>query len=117
MPDMSTQSDAPVLLPPGVSEDDFAEALGQLRSALGGDAVLAEEDELAEFRDPFAFTTWDDYTASAVVMPQAVEEVQEVVRIANRFRLPLWAHSAGRNNGYGGPAPRVRGSVVVSFGG
>ena len=26
-----------------------------------------------------------------------------------------WTHSQGRNNGYGGPAPRVRGSVIVSL--
>jgi 4-cresol dehydrogenase (hydroxylating) len=38
-----------------------------------------------------------------------------VVRIANRERIPLWTHSTGRNNGYGGPAPRVGGSVIVSL--
>ncbi len=115
MPEMSIQSPVPALLPPGVSEDDFAHGLRELGSALGESAVLTAEEELAEFRDPFAFSTWDDYTASAVVMPETVEQVQEVVRIANRFRLPIWAHSQGRNNGYGGPAPRVRGSVVVSL--
>ena len=29
--------------------------------------------------------------------------------------MPLWTHGAGRNNGYGGPAPRVKGSVIVSL--
>ena len=28
--------------------------------------------------------------------------------------MPLWTHGQGRNNGYGGPAPRVNGSVIVS---
>jgi 4-cresol dehydrogenase (hydroxylating) len=37
------------------------------------------------------------------------------VRIANRHGVPLWTHGQGRNNGYGGPAPRVRGSVIVSL--
>ena len=49
---MSTQ--APALLPPGVSADDFAEALDQLASACGADAVLTSEEDLAGFRDPFA---------------------------------------------------------------
>jgi 4-cresol dehydrogenase (hydroxylating) len=77
--------------------------------------LLTSDDDLREFRDPFAHGTWDDYTASAVVMPETVEEVQEVVRIANRHGIKLWTHGQGRNNGYGGPAPRVKGSVVVSL--
>jgi len=54
------------------------------RSVLGNDRVLTGEDQLSEFRDPFQFASWDDFTASAVVMPETVEEVQEVVRIAMR---------------------------------
>jgi 4-cresol dehydrogenase (hydroxylating) len=48
-------------------------------------------------------------------MPECVEEIQEVVRIANRHGVPLWTVSQGRNNGYGGPAPRVSGTVIVSL--
>ena len=69
--------------------------------------MIADEDELREFRDPFAFATWDDYTASAVLMPETVEEIQEIVRIANEHAVPLWTHATGMNNGYGGPAPRA----------
>jgi 4-cresol dehydrogenase (hydroxylating) len=90
-------------------------AIEELAGALGADAVLTSDEDLREFRDPFAYSTWDDYAASAVVMPETVEQVQEVVRIANRHKLPLWPHGQGRNNGYGGPAPRVKGSVIVSL--
>jgi hypothetical protein len=31
--------------------------------------------------------------------------VEEIVRIANRHRVPLWTHDQGRNNGYGGRTP------------
>ena len=48
-------------------------------------------------------------------MPTTVEEIQEVLRVANEHKVPLWTHGTGRNNGYGGPAPRVRGSVIVSL--
>ena len=99
------------LLTPQLSEV----ALDAFRSAIGADAVLSEEDELRDFRDPFAFATWDDYTASAVLMPQTVEEIQAIVRIANEHEVPLWTHAAGMNNGYGGPAPRLKGSVLVSL--
>jgi 4-cresol dehydrogenase (hydroxylating) len=102
-------------LPPGVSERDFGRALDAFAEALGPDRVLTSEEDLREFRDPFAYATWDEYTASAVVMPETVDEVQAVVRIASEHRIPLWTHGQGRNNGYGGPAPRVKGSVIVSL--
>ena len=103
------------MLSPQVSEESLSAALDAFRSALGPHAVHAGEDELREFRDPFAHTTWDDYTASAVLMPQTVEEIQQIVRIANEHKVPLWTHGTGMNNGYGGPAPRVKGSVIVSL--
>jgi 4-cresol dehydrogenase (hydroxylating) len=103
------------MLTPGLSEQEHALALEAFRAALGPDAVLTAEDELREFRDPFAFATWDDYGASAVLMPQTVEEIQAIVRIANEHKVPLWTHGAGMNNGYGGPAPRLSGSVIVSL--
>jgi 4-cresol dehydrogenase (hydroxylating) len=90
-------------------------ALSDFVAALGDDAVISDAEALREWRDPFAHPTWDDYTASAVVLPETVEQVQEVVRIANRRGVSLWTHSTGRNNGYGGPAPRVKGSVIVSL--
>jgi 4-cresol dehydrogenase (hydroxylating) len=90
-------------------------ALDAFRSVLAADAVLTSEEELREFRDPFAYAGWDDYTASAVLMPQTVEEIQEIVRTANEHKVPLWTHATGMNNGYGGPAPRVKGSVIVSL--
>jgi 4-cresol dehydrogenase (hydroxylating) flavoprotein subunit len=103
---MSTK-EAPVQVP--------AAAIEAFTAAIGEDKVLTGEDELLEFRDPFQFETWTDYSASAVVMPTTVEEVQAVLRVANEHRVPLWTHAVGKNNGYGGPAPRVDGSVIVSL--
>src|ERR671937_1098042 len=102
-------------LPPGVSESDFARAIDDFTAVLGSAKVLTSDEDLREFRDPFQHAAWDDYTASAVLMPTTVEEIQALVRIANERRVPLWTHGTGRNNGYGGPAPRVRGSVIVSL--
>jgi 4-cresol dehydrogenase (hydroxylating) flavoprotein subunit len=90
-------------------------ALEEFVGVLGSDRVLTSEQELDEFRDPFQYAGWDEYTGSAVLQPTTVEEIQEIVRIANHRRVPLWTHGQGRNNGYGGPAPRVRGSVIVSL--
>ena len=100
---------------PGLSEAQLMRAIDDFTAALGAEKVLTGDEDLREFRDPFQHTTWDEYTASAIVMPTSVEEIQEVLRVANEHKVPLWTHGTGRNNGYGGPAPRVRGSVIVSL--
>jgi 4-cresol dehydrogenase (hydroxylating) flavoprotein subunit len=97
------------------SQSALSAALEEFATALGSDSVLTSEADLREFRDPFAFATWDDYTGSAVLTPTTVEQIQEIVRIANRHTVPLWTLGQGRNNGYGGPAPRMKGSVIVSL--
>jgi 4-cresol dehydrogenase (hydroxylating) flavoprotein subunit len=90
-------------------------AIDAFAEALGAGKVITGEEELREWRDPFQYEDWDDYSASAIVMPETVEEVQAVVRLANEHGVALWTHGRGMNNGYGGPAPRVDGSVVVSL--
>ena len=42
--------------------------------------------------------------------------MQEIVRIANEYGIPLSPISTGKNNGYGGAAPRLSGAVVVDTG-
>jgi FAD/FMN-containing dehydrogenase len=99
----------------GVAKRDMDLALDAFRSALGHDRVLTGEEQMRDFRDPYAFKGSDEFDAAAVVMPATVEQVQAVVRIANQYRVPLWTFGQGRNYTYGGPAPRVRGSVLVNL--
>ena len=103
------------VLPPELSERTFEVALEGFRSAVGSEHVLTSREEMGEFRDPFWHTEWDEYEASAVLQPASVEEIQAILAIANEHRVPLWVTSQGRNNGYGGSSPRVRGSVVVNL--
>src|SRR3954467_2791086 len=92
-----------------------APALEELEAAVGSGALLTSDEDLREFRDPFAHATWDDYTAAAVVMPETVEAVQEVVGSTTRHKLPLWTDGQGRNNGPAGPAAQAGGSVILSL--
>jgi 4-cresol dehydrogenase (hydroxylating) len=82
-------------------------------------AVVGEEwvrsGELADYRDPYALDDPDDATASAAVLPASVAEVQAIVRLAAEHGTPLWTVSRGRNLGYGGAAPRLRGTVVLDL--
>jgi 4-cresol dehydrogenase (hydroxylating) len=97
------------------AQGDVAAALTRFTEVLGAEKVLTGPEVVAEFRDPYSFRGSDEFDASAVVCPTTVEEVQAVVRIADEHRVPLWTISQGRNNTYGGPAPRVKGSVIVNL--
>lgn len=70
-----------------------------------------------EYTDPFPIGTSPEQNnlCSCVVLPSTVSEVQAVVKIANDHSVPLWPFSRGKNNGYGGPACRVQGSVLVDL--
>ena len=91
------------------------EALTRFREALGADAVLVDEPDRDEYRDPYWFKDDRTYDSSVVLLPSSTEEVQALVRIANELGVALWTSSRGKNLGYGGPSPRVRGSAVVSL--
>jgi 4-cresol dehydrogenase (hydroxylating) flavoprotein subunit len=104
-----------IVLPPDFSAASLERALEAIRAIVGDDSVHTDEAGMLEFRDPFWPLSWDDHEASAVVQPRTVEEIQAILRIANERRVPLWVSSQGRNNGYGGSSPRVRGSVVINL--
>ncbi|WP_066552994.1 FAD-binding oxidoreductase [Croceicoccus bisphenolivorans] len=103
--------------PPGISPSDFSAALAEFAGVVGKDWVFSSEEDLDLYRDAYSPLrgTDEDRMASAAVAPSSAEEVQEVVRIANRRSIPLYAISTGRNLGYGGSAPAYSGSVVVDL--
>ncbi|MFJ6569327.1 FAD-binding oxidoreductase [Streptomyces sp. NPDC091292] len=103
------------LLPDGLDQSTWKQALRALEAAVGSAGLTTEPAELREYRDPYGAQGGDEFDASAVVLPATVEQVQAVVRAANEFHFPLWTFGCGRNYAYGGPAPRVRGSVLVNL--
>jgi 4-cresol dehydrogenase (hydroxylating) flavoprotein subunit len=96
------------------SHEALAEALEDLRAALGEGAVLTGTD-IEEFIDPYEPVSWGGQRNAAVVQPSTTEEVQAVVRIANRHEVPIWVGSQGRNNGYGGAGTIVPNSIIVNL--
>ena len=105
-------------LPPGVSEAAFGKALQAFANVVGPEWVFRKEEDVAAYNDafsPFVAEPKLQRVASAAVAPTQVEQVQQIVRIANQYRIPLYAVSTGRNLGYGGSAPNLSGSVVVDL--
>jgi len=103
--------------PPGVSAADFSAAIGKFIQAVGREWVFTSDEDVALYRDAFSPFQGEpeERVASAAVAPESVGQVQQIVRIANQYRIPLYPISTGRNLGYGGSAPAYSGSVVVDL--
>jgi 4-cresol dehydrogenase (hydroxylating) flavoprotein subunit len=97
------------------AQGEHDRAVAELAAALGDGAVLTDDATLRDYADPYTYDGRDEFLPAAVALPTTVEEVQAVLRVARERRVPVWTVSQGRNNGYGGPAPRVGGSIVVSL--
>jgi FAD/FMN-containing dehydrogenase len=103
--------------PPGVSPTDFATAIQRFADAVGAEWVFTSDQAMDTYRDAYSPMRGeeDEKVASAAVAPDSVEQVQQVVRIANEFGIPLYTISTGRNLAYGGSAPVYSGSVVLDL--
>ncbi|MBN4075638.1 MAG: p-cresol methylhydroxylase [SAR86 cluster bacterium] len=104
-------------LPPNLSEAEFAAALREFEAAVGADWVFSSDEDVALYRDSYSIY-WgeeEEIIASAAVAPANVEQVQKIVHIANRYLIPIYPISTGRNLNYGGAAPTLTGSVVVDL--
>ncbi len=103
--------------PPGVSDSDFSAALQKFANVVGAPWVFTSDEDLDLYRDAYSVLRGEpgEYVASAAVAPDAVEQVQAIVRIANQHKIPLYPFSTGRNLGYGGSAPAYSGSVILDL--
>ncbi|GAB5414305.1 MAG: FAD-binding oxidoreductase [Congregibacter sp.] len=90
----------------------FDEALTAYRQLLGDDHVIEDARQLASYGKATFETT---QRVPAVLRPGTVEEVQEVLRIANRFRTPVYPISTGLNTGYGSAVPTADGSIILEL--
>jgi 4-cresol dehydrogenase (hydroxylating) len=103
------------MLPPGLSAGQFATVLKRFEGVLGADRVVHAATALEEFYDPYNLPSRTNFKPSAALFPTGVEEIQAILKIANEDKVPLWTTGQGRNNAYGGAAPRLPGAVLLSL--
>ena len=104
-------------LPPNVSATDFTAALKAFAAIVGDSWLFTADEDLELYRDSYSIL-WgeaDERTASAAVAPDTADQVVELVKVANRYRIPIYPISTGKNLGYGGAAPALAGSVVLDL--
>ncbi|KAK2736472.1 hypothetical protein FQN55_001649 [Onygenales sp. PD_40] len=109
---------APVVLPPGITEETWKGILAEFKKILGEDSVVVEaEKRQLHYDDPFAFLKDESEIrgSSCALLPTTVEQIQAILKIANEHKIPLWTFSRGKNLGYGGPAGRVKGCIAIDL--
>ena len=88
-----------------------AQILSQLRAAVGPQGLVSTQDELRTYEND-ALTNFR-VMPEAVVLPTSTEQVQEVLRICHREKIPFVARGSG--TGLSGGALPVTGGIVISM--
>lgn len=72
-----------------------------------GDENISRTAEHGALPDPKGLDTYNDpfsnapnLRASGAVRPSSVAEIQQILKLANTHKVPLWPVSRGRNLGY-----------------
>ena len=92
---------------------NYDSAMRQWAAALGLDHVVTSTAELSAAE---AGTFATGRRIPAIIRPASCAEVQACLRIANRWRVPVYPISSGRNWGYGSRVPASDGCVLLDLG-
>jgi 4-cresol dehydrogenase (hydroxylating) len=108
-------ADKYIALPKGVPEQIFDTAIKEFRGVLGEASVLTSAAQLAPYIKTMMPVPDSEHVPSAALLATSVEQIQEIVGICNRYKVPVWPISTGKNLGYGSAAPAERGQVVLDL--
>ncbi|WP_084356094.1 FAD-binding oxidoreductase [Novosphingobium lentum] len=106
---------APVSLAPGVSKADFAGFIAAAKSIVGAEWVAGDAQSVKPWTKKYIPDPGNVHAPVGAVAPASVEEVQELVRIANTYKQPLWPVSTGKNMGYGMTSTAAPGQIVLDL--
>src|SRR6516225_523775 len=72
--------------------------IDELTAICGPDHVFSERSAVfnrARVPAPFPAHRWEDHIPSAIVLPTSAEQISEVVKLANRHRIPVVPRAGG----------------------
>ncbi|KAJ5124199.1 FAD-linked oxidase C-terminal [Penicillium bovifimosum] len=95
------------------STKDFEKAISELRAKLGDDSISTEEDELHQH----GYSEWSSLNAErlpvAIAYPTTTEEVSEIAKVCNKYRMPMIPYSGGSSLEANFSAPH--GGMTIDF--
>ena len=91
---------------------DIAAAMQQWQHVLGAEQVLDANQAVRAYGGD---TSGSTRTILAALRIHAADTLPQVMRIANRYRVPVYPISTGNNWGYGSALPVRDGCVVLDL--
>jgi len=88
-------------------------ALARVEGVVGAQNVARNDHTLDQYS--VNMLSVGNIRPSAVVTPASVEEIQAILKIANEYKMPLWAVSGGQNRGYGMACAAQPGTVILDL--
>lgn len=107
--------DGPRQLPVHLDKGAFAAAVKELRAVIGAEWVFADPERTLPYTKSFTPDPRHEHVPSGAVAPASVEEVQAILKIANKYKLPQWTVSTGKNMGYGCATPASSGQMILDM--
>lgn len=102
-------------LPEGMTSEQFGQAISEFVKIVGPKNVHTSEQNMRKFAKFLISADLEDHLPPAALFPEKAEEVCEILKICNKYKVPLWVSSTGKNLGYGAMAPCRRGTVILSL--
>ncbi|SFB27728.1 4-cresol dehydrogenase (hydroxylating) [Collimonas sp. OK607] len=103
------------VLPPNVSKAEFARAIAEYRKILGNHNVIVDMERLAPYKKIMVPNPEQQHAPAGALIAESVEQVQAVLAVCSKYRIPVWPISTGKNFGYGTAAPAVPGQMVLDL--
>ena len=105
----------PKMLSKGVTPASFSRAVGELRAIVGAEWVFADTESVL----PYTIANDPDpghlHEPIGAVAPASTEEVQQIIKVANKYKLPVWPVSTGKNIGYGTTLTATPGQMILDL--
>ncbi|MCM0591142.1 MAG: FAD-binding oxidoreductase [Gloeotrichia echinulata IR180] len=96
----------------GSTGESLGNALTEWENLLGSEYVITDAKERLEAETATYQTT---AKIPAIIRPGNREDIQECLKIANRYRTPIYPISTGKNWGYGSRVPTSDGCILMDL--
>jgi len=93
----------------------LASAFNEFKQVVGNEWASNTEESRKQYIDDYNPGDPLEFVSGGYVAPASTSEVQEVVKIANAYKVPIWPLSTGKNLAYGGAAPREQGGIMLDL--
>ena len=103
------------VLPQGVTEQNFTNALKEYAAIIGDSNVHVSADVLSSYQKIMIPADPNDRASSGALTPVSVEEIQKILKVCNKYKIPVWPISTGKNFGYGSATAATKGQMILDL--